>query len=259
MQNLKSFKVFINEAAMAPTKPTGFVRPILNTHPNDNKGYTIANQKYKTDISEKFVSELLRIKPVIMRDFNLSLGDAELLMRIAFGILFRESDAGSSKRYALRQVVGALKVFGAAPSEGLTQVKFSVNFGLDGSKKQAQQNQRLVNKYKLSNDSLATPDGAARATFIILARLYNTAKERHYTGDALRKIVVIAYNVGADKTLKEPKHGKGADTLISQKVPNYIPQLNTDKKVFQKGIPVHISTDGYFNEVNEVGKSIQFK
>lgn len=262
MKNLHSFSDFTSEAVVPALQPAPQSVPkpaSLSPLPTpNNKGFVIKNAKYKTDTSEKFIAELLRIQKSMMGDFHLTLVEAQSLMRIAFGILFRESDAGNSLRYALRTIVGAFHVFGSAPSEGLTQVKFDINFGEKENNEYQQQNKRLVAKYKLSDESLSTPEGSARATFVLLSRLLNTAKLRKYTGDNLYKIVIIAYNIGANKVLAAPKHGKGADTLISQKVPNYIPDLKTDKSILQKGVPVHITTEGYYNEVVSVGKNISF-
>lgn len=188
------------------------------------------------------------ISELIKQNYN------KFYLKVALGIIGRESDFGESNRYKLTQPLKYLwALVGGGTSVGYAQVK-----------------PETAKQYGLSVDDLTTAIGSLKAIYNILATNYATALKNGYTtepssnftqgtGNAALDISIAAYNLGASKITKycktnDPKINRPCKmagkktpeglTVTNQYVPNYIPNFKT-----KRWDGVSISSHGYVKEV----------
>jgi len=198
----------------------------------------------------------------------------KVYLKIALGIIGRESDFGESNRYKLTAPLKYLwGLVGGGTSVGYAQVK-----------------PETAKQYGLSVDDLTTAIGSLKAIYNILATNYATALKNGYTtepssnfaqgtGNAALDIAIAGYNLGVSKitkycktndpNIKKPCNlagktiteqsmfsgGQGGNvnketpkgktiTVTNQVVPNYLPNFKTKRLD-----GVSISSHGYVQEV----------
>jgi len=209
------------------------------------------------------------ISELIKQNYN------KLYLKIALGIIGRESDFGESNRYKLTAPLKYLWAsVGGGASVGYAQVK-----------------PNTAKLYGLSVDDLTTAIGSLKAIYNILVKNYQTAIKNGYTnepspnftkgtGNAALDLSIAAYNLGvgkitkycktsdpnikkpcslAGKTIKEQYISYGLEhqyqglerqkktfTVTNKEVKNYIPNFKT-----KRWDGVSISSQGYIEEVAE--------
>jgi hypothetical protein len=194
----------------------------------------------------------------------------KVYLKIALGIIGRESDFGESNRYKLTAPLKYLwGLVGGGTSVGYGQVK-----------------PETAKQYGLSVDDLTTAIGSLKAIYNILANNYATAVKNGYTtepssnftqgtGNAALDISIAGYNLGvskitkycktndpnikkpcnlAGKTITEQSMFSGGQsgnvneekkiTVTNQVAPNYLPNFKTKRLD-----GVSISSHGYVEEV----------
>lgn len=197
----------------------------------------------------------------------------KVYLKIALGIIGRESDFGESNRYKLTAPLKYLwGLVGGGTSVGYAQVK-----------------PETAKQYGLSVDDLTTAIGSLKAIYNILGTNYATALKNGYTtepssnfaqgtGNAALDIAIAGYNLGVSKITKYCKtndpnikkpcslagqtimeqvptygmeyYGKSTNqnkkkiTVTNQVVPNYLPNFKTKRLD-----GVSISSHGYVQEV----------
>jgi hypothetical protein len=148
----------------------------------------------------------------------------KVYLKIALGIIGRESDFGESNRYKLTAPLKYLwGLVGGGTSVGYGQVK-----------------PETAKQYGLSVDDLTTAIGSLKAIYNILANNYATAVKNGYTtepssnftqgtGNAALDISIAGYNLGVSKITKycktnDPNIKKPcnlAGKTITEQIPNY--------------------------------------
>lgn len=207
------------------------------------------------------------ISELIKQNYN------KIYLKVALGIIGRESDFGESNRYKLTEPLKYLwALVGGGTSVGYGQVK-----------------PETAKEYGLSVDDLTTAMGSLKAIYNILEKNYQTAIKMGYTtepssnfnlgtGNAALDISIAGYNLGVSKITKycktnDPKINKRcslAGQTIMEQVPTYGMEyygksINQNKKkiiVTNQVVPnylpnfktkrldgVSISSHGYVKEV----------
>lgn len=208
------------------------------------------------------------ISELIKQNYN------KVYLKVALGIIGRESDFGESNRYKLTAPLKYLwGLLGGGTSVGYGQVK-----------------PETAKEYGLTVDDLTTAMGSLTAIYNILSKNYQTAIKMGYTtepssnftlgtGNAALDISIAGYNLGVSKITKycktnDPKINKPCNlagktiteqsvagaplngalynsatpktsiTVTNQVVPNYLPNFKTKRLD-----GVSISSHGYVQEV----------
>jgi hypothetical protein len=177
------------------------------------------------------------------------------ILKVALGIIGRESDFGESNRFKFTSQLKSLWAgLGGQTSVGFAQIK-----------------PETAKKYGLSVDDLEMALGSLIAAYKVLLDNYNLALKVGYTtnpssnfkegtGNSALDIAIAGYNLGESKIVKycktnNPEIKKPCSmagktiknenlTVTNQYVPNYLPNFKTDR-----WDGVKISSQGYVKEV----------
>lgn len=140
--------------------------------------YTIKNKEYNTPIAQKFMQSLIDKKADLMRDVGLGNDEYNNICKVCFGILGQESEFGEGYEYYVKEraqglVSWAKKQRGnnSANSRWLTQIK-PVNIDKDP----------ILQKYKITSESLNDPANAAIATLVVIGKAYKELKGLRQAG-----------------------------------------------------------------------------
>lgn len=188
-------------------------------------------------------------------------------LKVALGIIGRESDFGESNRFKFTSPLKSLwAALGGQTSVGYAQIK-----------------PETAEKYGIKMEDLELASGSIEAAYKIVQDNYNLALKNGYTtqpsvnlkdgtGNSALDLAIAAYNLGASKitkycetsdpNIKKPC-SKAGQTIVEQKmgqqtpkpdgklitvtnkhVPNYIPNFKT-----KRWDGVSISSHGYISEV----------
>ena len=218
-----------------PSNPEGLVTKVAND-------IRIAKTKYKC------VPEQFRY-PV---DVLINKGYSKLWIKVALGIIGRESSFASGARYEVTNVLKQIaNIVGYNSSLGPAQMKGSTaeDLGIDP-------------------DDLFTDLGALDAAYRLIKKNFNMARAKGYTeepsnlgvkgtGNATLDIAIAAYNMGASvigpwcESTDPERKSKGLKTKCSKLpeedqvvVKNYIPNFTTER-----WDGVSITSHGYIKEV----------
>jgi len=196
---------------------------------------TIASPKPISSLSCVPLAFQSAISELIKQNYN------KLFLKIALGIIGRESDFGESNRYKLTAPLKYLwALVGGGTSVGYGQVK-----------------PETAKEYGISVDDLTTAIGSLKAIYNVLTSNYQKALKSGYTsepssnysegtGNAALDISIAGYNLGVSKIRKYCKTsdpnikkscGLSGKTITEQVIPTYglqnrKPLLDAGKKTF---------------------------